>query len=74
MRQIIVNIPKGWYNDFRRFAQWEKNMSRGENQKLKLAYLTQTMLEKTDEDHALTLAQIIKELETRGVTAERKSL
>ena len=49
-------------------------MSRGENQKLKLAYLTQIMVEKTDEDHALTLAQIIKELETRGVTAERKSL
>lgn len=49
-------------------------MSRGENQKLKLAYLTQIMLEKTDEDHALTLAQVITELESRGVTAERKSL
>lgn len=49
-------------------------MSRGENQKLKLAYLTRIMLEKTDEDHALTLAQIIQELEARGVTAERKSL
>ena len=49
-------------------------MSRGENQKLKLAYLTRFMLEKTDEDHALTLAQIIAELEARGVTAERKSL
>ncbi len=49
-------------------------MSRGENQKLKLAYLTRIMLEKTDEDHALTLAQIIAELEARGVTAERKSL
>ena len=49
-------------------------MSRGENQKLKLAYLTRIMLEKTDEDHPLTLAQIIAELEARGVTAERKSL
>ena len=49
-------------------------MSRGENQKLKLAYLTRIMLEKTDEEHALTLAQIIQELEARGVTAERKSL
>ena len=49
-------------------------MPRGENQKLKLAYLTRIMLEKTDEDHALTLAQIIAELEARGVTAERKSL
>ncbi len=34
-------------------------MSRGENQKLKLAYLTRIMLEKTDEEHALTLAQIM---------------
>lgn len=49
-------------------------MSRGTNQKLKLAYLTQIMLEKTDEEHALTLAQIMKELEKRDVTAERKSL
>lgn len=49
-------------------------MARGENQKLKLAYLTRIMLEKTDEEHGLTLAQIIAELEARGVTAERKSL
>lgn len=49
-------------------------MARGENQKLKLTYLTQVMLEKTDDEHALTMPQIIKELETRGVTAERKSI
>lgn len=49
-------------------------MARGENQKLKLSILTKIMLEKTDEDHGLTLAQIISELEARGVTAERKSL
>lgn len=49
-------------------------MSRGTNQKLKLAFLTQIMLEKTDEDHGLTLAQIMEELEKRDVTAERKSL
>lgn len=49
-------------------------MSRGENQKLKLAYLAKIMLAKTDEDHALTLAQITKELNAVGVTAERKSI
>ncbi len=49
-------------------------MARGANQKLKLAFLTQIMLEKTDEEHGLTLAQIMDELEKRGVSAERKSL
>jgi predicted DNA-binding transcriptional regulator YafY len=32
------------------------------------------MLEKTDDEHALTLSQIIGELEKYGVTAERKSI
>jgi len=49
-------------------------MAKGENQKLKISILTEIMLTKTDEDHGLTLAQIIKELENRGVSAERKSL
>jgi predicted DNA-binding transcriptional regulator YafY len=49
-------------------------MSRGANQKLKLAFLTQIMLEKTDEEHGLTITQIIGELEKRDVSAERKSL
>lgn len=49
-------------------------MARKENQKIKLSVLTQIMLEKTDEDHALTLPQIINELEKRDIPAERKSL
>ena len=49
-------------------------MPRGENQKFKLAYLMDIMLEKTDEEHPLTLAQIMEELNKKGVTAERKSL
>ena len=32
------------------------------------------MLAKTDEDHSLTMSQIMEELERRGVTAERKSI
>lgn len=49
-------------------------MSKGSNQKLKLSYLCKIMQEKTDDEHSLTLAQIIKELEKYDITAERKSL
>ena len=49
-------------------------MSKSSNQKLKLSYLTKIMLSKTDEDHSLTMPQIMQELEKYGVTAERKSI
>ena len=49
-------------------------MAKGNNQKLKLSYLTKIMLEKTDDEHGLTMQQIIEELDRYGVSAERKSL
>lgn len=49
-------------------------MSRGTNQKFKFTYLMRIMLEKTDDDHALTMSQIMAELDKYGVTAERKSI
>lgn len=49
-------------------------MSRGTNQKFKFTYLMQVMLEKTDDEHSLTLNQILEELEKYEVTAERKSI
>ena len=49
-------------------------MARSSNQKLKILYLMKIFLEKTDCDHALTIAEIISELEKYGVSAERKSL
>lgn len=49
-------------------------MPKGTNQKLKLYYLSRIMLEKTDEDHVLTMAQIREYLEQMDVTADRKSL
>ena len=49
-------------------------MSRGTNQKFKFTYLMKVMLEKTDDDHALTMSQIMEELEKYDVTAERKSI
>ena len=49
-------------------------MPKGKNQKLKLYYLSRIMLEKTDDNHALTMPQIQKELGRYDVTADRKSL
>lgn len=49
-------------------------MPRNPNQKLKLLYLLKILQERTDEDHAITLAQILEALEGYGVTAERKSI
>ena len=49
-------------------------MPKGANQKLKLSYLTRIMLEKTDDEHSLTMQQIMAELEKYDVTAERKSI
>lgn len=44
------------------------------NQKLKLLYLTKILMEKTDEEHPITLSEIIEELSRYGVSAERKSI
>lgn len=49
-------------------------MSRGANQKLKLIYLMKILLEKTDDNHSLTLAEILQELARYDITAERKSI
>ena len=49
-------------------------MSRGTNQKFKFTYLMRIMLEKTDDEHGLTINQILEELERYDVTAERKSI
>lgn len=49
-------------------------MPKGTNQKLKLFYLIKIMQEKTDEEHGLTMPEILKELEAYNVTAERKSI
>lgn len=38
-------------------------MSRGTNQKFKFTYLMKIMLAKTDDEHALTMPQIMEELE-----------
>ncbi|MBR4574886.1 MAG: WYL domain-containing protein [Lachnospiraceae bacterium] len=49
-------------------------MPKGKNQKLKLYYLARIMLEKTDDEHMITMPEIIRQLEAYDVTADRKSL
>lgn len=44
------------------------------NQKLKVMYLAKILWEQTDEEHTLTVPQMIAELAKLGIAAERKSI
>ena len=43
-------------------------------QKLKLMYLAKILMEKTDEEHTITVPEMIAELSKIGISAERKSI
>lgn len=49
-------------------------MTKGDNQKLKLLYLKEMLMRETDDQHSLTLPQMVKRLNDCGVNAERKTL
>ena len=49
-------------------------MPKGTNQKFKLYRLAQIMLEKTDDEHYITMPEIMKALAMYEVTADRKSI
>ncbi len=49
-------------------------MAKGANQKLKLLYLTKIFREQTDENHMLTISEIIERLSDYDVSADRKTL
>lgn len=49
-------------------------MARSENQKQKLFRILEILMRYTDEDHGLTINEIISRLEYFGISAERKSL
>lgn len=49
-------------------------MPKSPNQKLKLLYLMEIMLQQTDERHPMTVPEMISQLAQRGVSAERKSI
>lgn len=44
------------------------------NQKLKLMYLLKILMEQTDEDHTMTIYDMIEELKKYDIAAERKSI
>ena len=49
-------------------------MPKGANQKLKLIYLIKMLLEQTDEEHSVTMQDILEYLAANDITAERKSI
>lgn len=49
-------------------------MPRQENQKAKLLHLQQILTDQTDEDHPMTVAELIDALAQREISAERKSI
>ena len=49
-------------------------MPKSENQKQKLLYIAQYLMENTDEHHAVSTPQLIEYLNAQGIKAERKSI
>ena len=49
-------------------------MAKGENQRLKLLYLLDILNTYTDDEHALSMAELVSKLDACGVNAERKAL
>lgn len=49
-------------------------MAKSANQKLKLLYLLKILMENTDNDHALTMNEILEKLRGFEISAERKSI
>jgi len=49
-------------------------MARSSFQKLKILYVMQYLLRYSDEAHPVTMAQLIAELDSHGISAERKSI
>ena len=49
-------------------------MGKTKFQKLKILYIMQMLMENTDEEHAISTADIIKGLKAQGIEAERKSV
>ena len=51
----------------------EVQMAKPGNQKLKILYIIR-LLEESDEEHVVTTRDILEELESRGIPAERKGI
>ena len=55
-------------------CKWGVRVAKSEKQKLKLLYLKDILLEKTDEEHYLKMEEIINLLAEKDIAAERKSI
>ncbi len=44
------------------------------NQKLKMLYLAKILMERTDEEHTISVPEMIQALDRVGISAERKSI
>ena len=44
------------------------------NQKLKILYLMKILMEQTDEEHLISMAELLEQLKDYGIEAERKSV
>ena len=49
-------------------------MAKGANQKLKLLYIAKYFMENTDEEHFVTVPEIISYLNSNDISAERKAI
>lgn len=49
-------------------------MARSSYQKLKLLYIMNFLLQNSDEEHPVTMKQIVEHLDRQGISAERKSI
>ena len=49
-------------------------MSRSSQQKLKILYLMRMFFRQTDEAHPVSMEQILSNLSSHGISAERKSV
>lgn len=65
-----INLSQQTVEDIKGIHKIPKGM----NQKFKLYRLAQIMLEKTDDEHYITMPEIMKALATYEVTADRKSI
>lgn len=48
-------------------------MAKGARQKMKLLYLMKILMERTDEEHFMTISQMVEALAELGIGAERKA-
>lgn len=78
---LVLKFTKSLY--FQRFCEImgcrihereEICMAKGENQRFKLLYLLDILNTYTDDEHALSMAELVSKLDACGVNAERKAL